>query len=270
MKAYFINLARRTDRRDQMQSRFDKIGLSWERIEAVTPDDISADQLARYCNPAAYKWQTQGELACSLSHVRALQRFLETDAPYGAIFEDDAVLSPSLRTFLDLFSETAPDVDLLRLETEHVRLRMVKTPDQTINAVGLFRMYSTGGGAAGYVVSRRGAERIVAGEEILFDLTDQALFNPYARLAKDLVMRQTDPALVVQENRYSDPGDRTVGSDLNALRVARSRRDMSNMLSRVHYNIWDFFDRDIRLAAIKAWHEYVGGAARRTVPFKSD
>ena len=43
MDIYYINLARRTDRRDFMEAQFQKLGLAATRIEAVTPADISEE-----------------------------------------------------------------------------------------------------------------------------------------------------------------------------------------------------------------------------------
>lgn len=253
-----------------MEARFKALNISAERIEAATPVDVTAAQHARYCNPTAYKWQSKGELACGLSHLRAMQAFLETRAPYAAIFEDDAILSPSLTRFLNEFETAAPVVDLLRLETDHARLRMIARPELVLIDIGIYRLFSAGGGSAGYIVSRHGAEAAIFGEDVLFNMTDQALFNPYSGVARSVTMRQISPALVVQENRYADAGDRKDGSDLETLRIKRMVSDGSNALSRLHYNIFDFFDRDLRLAAIKAFHQHVGGAAKRYIPFKAD
>lgn len=269
MRAYYINVARRTDRRAQMELRFQSIGLNCERVEAMTPSDLTAAQRRRYCNPRAYRWQSEAELSCSLSHVRAMCHLLDTSDPFAAIFEDDAILSPALPGFLTAFSETRPMVDLLRLETDNDSLRMIDKPESKVAGHGVHRIYSTGRGTAGYIVSRQAAKRITAGEEVLFNMTDQALFNPYERLAQELVMRQLSPALVVQEIIPRDTENGTGISDLEALRFARVR-DNGKTMRRLHYNVLDFLDRDLRIAAIKAWHQHVGGASKRIVPFQAD
>ena len=48
MKAYYINLARRTDRRASMDAQLARLGIDAERIEAVTPADISVGDLHLY------------------------------------------------------------------------------------------------------------------------------------------------------------------------------------------------------------------------------
>ncbi|UXN74737.1 glycosyltransferase family 25 protein [Devosia sp. A8/3-2] len=118
MRCYYINSARRTDRRAIMEQRFTGLGLRHERVEALTPAAITPEQRARYCNPAAHARQSDGELACSLSHLQAMRQFLATSAPYAAIFEDDAIPAPSLPALLDQFEQAAPQVDILRLRND--------------------------------------------------------------------------------------------------------------------------------------------------------
>ncbi len=269
MRAYYINLDRRPDRRAAMEARFLALAMDFVRVQGLIPDDATVEQRRRYCNPLAYRWRTEGELACSISHLAAMQAFLDSGAAFAAVFEDDVMLSPSLDEFLRDFELAGLPIDLLRLETDCASQRRKPRRDQQFGVYSICRMFSTGRGTAGYVVSRRAAERIIAGEEVLFSLTDQALFNPYERLAQELTMRQLDPALVMQEIIPGDTDKGTGVSDLEALRLARIR-DNGRTLRRLPHNIIDFLDRDIRVAAIKAWHLYVGGAAKRVIPFKPD
>lgn len=270
MRAYYINLAQRPARRAAMEARFAALGIDAERVEALTPAAVTDAQRARYCDPAAYRWQTEGELACSLSHCEAMRRFLATDAPFAAIFEDDAILSPSLAALLAEVDRAAPAVDLIRLETDNSRLRLPPRADGVLAGYSLFRLHSAGGGAAGYIASRRAAQRILAGEEILGDLTDQALFNPDARLPKALVMRQLDPALVVQEDRAAEADGSRAGSDLEPLRRHRGATDGRNFWQRTRHNIRDFWQRDIIAALRNLWLARVHGVRKRAIAFKID
>lgn len=270
MRCYYINLARRTDRRAIMEQRFADLGLEHDRVEALTPDAITSEQRERYCNPAEHAWQSEGELACSLSHLQAMHQFLSTPAPYAAIFEDDAVLAPSLPALLEQFEQAAPQVDILRLETTNTRMRLLPRGDAQIGEFAIHRMLSTGGAAAGYVMSRKGAARVLAGEEVLFDLTDQALFNPYAPIARDLTVRQLVPALVVQEDRLGQRADRIANSDLESTRRHRDLIDKANFWRRAHYNFVDFVARDIALPLRNVWLRLTLGAAKRDVPFKAE
>lgn len=253
-----------------MEQRFSGLGLDYERIEALTPASITADQRNRYCDPNAHAWQSEGELACSLSHLEAMRRFLATPASYAAIFEDDAILSGSLPAVLAEFDSTRPAVDILRLETDNTRMRLLPHDEGEIGEFAMYRLFNTGGAAAGYIVSRKGAERVLAGEEILFDLTDQALFNPYAPISRDLTVRQLVPALVIQEDRLGQRANRVGSSDLEHQRLDRDRLDRANFWRRANYNFPDFLARDIVLPLANLWLRLTRGAAKRDVPFKAD
>ena len=272
MRAYYINLANRPERRANMVARLAALGIESERVEALTPADVTDAQRARYCDPTAYRWQTEGELACSLSHLAAMKAFLDTQAQFAAIFEDDAILSPRLSEFLDAFEQQPPALDLLRLETDNSRLRLSPQPAHRLNGFGLYRLYVAGGGAAAYVISRRGAERALASDALLANLTDQALFNPNSALSKSLVVRQLVPALAVQEDRVVTPErqNRLVTSDLEPLRRDRGQSDGRNFWRRAAYNFYDLVERDIVGATRKAWNRAILGVVKTDIPFKAD
>lgn len=75
MRIYYINLDRRTDRRSEMQAKFVRLGLTAERVSAVTPAEISDEQRAKYCDARNRHWMTDVELCCSLSHIKVLNQF---------------------------------------------------------------------------------------------------------------------------------------------------------------------------------------------------
>jgi glycosyl transferase family 25 len=252
-----------------MEARFNSLSIEHVRIAALTPADITDAQRHRFCNPRAYRWQSEGELACSLSHVAALRAFLETNEAFGAIFEDDAILSRSLPEFLHLFERQPPAVDILRLETDNARMRLAPHPVGQLDSYALHKLYSAGGGAAAYIVSRPAAKRIIAGEEVLANLTDQALFNPEAPLSQDLTVLQLLPALAMQEDRVPH-ANRLQTSDLERLRHDRGKRDQQNFWRRAAFNFYDLVDRDIVGALRKQWNKHRHGVVKRELPFKAD
>ncbi|UXN74736.1 hypothetical protein N8D56_06590 [Devosia sp. A8/3-2] len=149
-------------------------------------------------------------------------------------------------------------------------MRLLPRGDAEIGEFAMHRLLSTGGAAAGYVISCKGAERVLAGEEVLFDLTDRALFNPHAPIARDLVVRQLVPAPVIQEDRLGQRADRIANSDLEGTRRHRDLIDKANFWRRAHYNFPDFIAHDILLPLRNFWLRLTLGAAKRDVPFKAD
>ncbi|MDB5473950.1 MAG: hypothetical protein JWP99_1253, partial [Devosia sp.] len=145
-------------------------------------------------------------------------------------------------------------------------------PDGKLSQFCLYRLHEAGGGAAAYIVSRAGAQRIVSGEEILANLTDQALFNPRAPLSRELKVLQLVPALAMQEDRVKTDQkiDRLQTSDLEPLRHERGRRDGQNFWRRAAFNFYDLVERDIVGAVRKLWNKHLHHVIKRDIPFKAD
>ena len=77
------------------QLPFKKIGIKG--------GELSAKQYFEQAVKGRSKPLTPGELGCTLSHVQALNIFLQTEDDYALIFEDDAILPTdfSLQTIED-------------------------------------------------------------------------------------------------------------------------------------------------------------------------
>jgi glycosyl transferase, family 25 len=267
MRAYYINLDRRTDRREAMEARFAALGIAAERVTALTPSDITAEQRAKYCNPNSWRWKSEAELSCSLTHVKIMRQLIASEEPMAAIFEDDAVLAPDLGRFLAEFEKASLDIDLLHMETDNTSVRLPPNAEEQVGRLGLFRLFSSGRGSAGYVITRKAALRIVDSEEIRVIQTDQALFGT-GPLSRGLVIRQLVPALVIQEDRLGlAEGERGPGSDLQALRRQRIRANAGNFWRRLPHTLRDFVMRDIVKANYNRWLKFAHGVRKRQVPF---
>jgi glycosyl transferase, family 25 len=48
---FYINLARRVDRRRFMEKQFAESGIAAERVEAFTPEEVPIASLARWTDP---------------------------------------------------------------------------------------------------------------------------------------------------------------------------------------------------------------------------
>ena len=261
MHIYYINIARRTDRRAFMENQFARLGLGAQRIEGVTPDGVEAAMLARHCDPADWRAIPPAALCCRLSHLRAARALLESEASHGAIFEDDAVLSERLPSFLSAFSANPEGTGVLRLETYFEGLRY-KLAERTLGGIAVVRPFSWEPGAAGYVLSRRAAE-------ILVDLpiggrrNDHVLFNPFGPLARRVALRQVTPALCVQSH-HAGLGTPDLGSD-NTASPARSDEHewtWQETLRRAR----TFVRRELIFGPQKLAHQ-LRGARKHHIPF---
>ncbi|HCO67739.1 MAG TPA: hypothetical protein DIT04_08320 [Dysgonomonas sp.] len=98
-ETYVINLDRAKDRLEMMEKEFSQYSMSFERIEAV-----DAKNLEKYDYIVKNKYDRDlvpGEIACSLSHIKAIKTFYESGKSFGLILEDDAVLCDDFRNVVE-------------------------------------------------------------------------------------------------------------------------------------------------------------------------
>jgi glycosyl transferase family 25 len=199
MQITYINLADRTDRRGFMEKQFAALGLVATRLEAMTRADVSEGQRDRYCNPARRWSMTDGQFACNLSHIKAWRALLDSDAPRALILEDDARLSASLPRFLAAIDAQNITVPLIRIESWPTEARRYRAADvNVLPDITLRRCLEQDAGAAGYIVTRQAAARLIAAPELNTMLIDGFLYNPHGPVGRRIEVRQTDPALCIQ------------------------------------------------------------------------
>jgi GR25 family glycosyltransferase involved in LPS biosynthesis len=107
-KFYYINLIRSSERKDRMERLFQEYELEYERIDAIDGDKLDDwdERLSKY------------EQACTLSHLKAIQTFYESDRETAIICEDDLSFEfvPYWKKSLSLVIRDAPqDCDILLL-----------------------------------------------------------------------------------------------------------------------------------------------------------
>ena len=101
-----------------------------------------------------------GEIGCYMSHLDALRQFVESDAGYAAIFEDDAQLPTELSSAIAEIA-AVDDWDLVKLM--HHRsgfLRARRQLASTDRVLGTIAFGPTGSSAA-YLVNRAAAQRLL-------------------------------------------------------------------------------------------------------------
>jgi glycosyl transferase family 25 len=260
---YWINLANRIDRRDFMKRQFGELGLAATRVEAVTGDEVSPADIAVYCDPRRFRRMSPAECACSLSHLKALRAFLSTSAPVALIFEDDMILSPRLPKFLAGIDPDHLAFDLLRLETSEEPIRVLNVA--TIAEIEIVRYLGYDPGSGGYLVSRRGAQKILASRKARERPVDQALFDSFSPLGQRLVLWATIPGLCAQ-TRANRVGVPELPSDITGPAATPNRPTFRNRLHQALTAV----RRDTIVGARKQWFQRVEGARTVRIPFASD
>ena len=108
LATYLINLDRSQDRLAYSKLEFERHGMDFTRIQAIDGLDLDiADYPQATQNSWAYHTPlTVNEVACYMSHLKALRSFLDSDATHGMILEDDFAFvedpMPCLRSLMEL------------------------------------------------------------------------------------------------------------------------------------------------------------------------
>ncbi len=201
---HVIHLARATDRRIVMQAEFDRLGLTpadWSAADARDP----AVQPRLATLPDRGPWGVMHDHAkgCLLSHLDALDRFIAGGQSHALLLEDDVFLSDDLPSWLASLDWWPADADVVKIERwRDDRLRVLLDAPQAVHLNrAIQRLRSRHSGTGGYIVSRAAAIRIKDRGAALGLPSDHMLFNMLvSSLARELVIYQINPALVVQGN----------------------------------------------------------------------
>ncbi|MBF7682335.1 glycosyltransferase family 25 protein [Acinetobacter sp. B5B] len=195
MKILMINLEQSTDRLQQQQQQFQTLGLTFERLPAVSIAETSIQDYEKL----AFNGQRpmkQSELACFLSHKKAWHAVIAANEPC-LILEDDAVLVRDLSNILDDIS-VLNDVDLVNLEVHGRKKIIAKQPTFSVaKDYQLFSMYQDRSGAAAYVLFPSGARKLLT-----------RLDQSYPKLADEFISScyilntyQIEPAAALQSDK---------------------------------------------------------------------
>lgn len=193
MRIVCINLDRAPERWETMRRAFHDIGVDpdryVERLSAVDGSNLTPADLVPFTTPhvrlnlqfphigcESHLLSTIEAVACTLSHVRAWRDFLATEESHLVVFEDDAVPDARLGPFLrgedgplNALRRQPPRVawDVLFLGHipmgfwDHVRWRFQRPTVHLGDGLGLCDASMSIYGSHAYMVSRRGAKKLL-------------------------------------------------------------------------------------------------------------
>lgn len=195
MKVFIINLDRSIDRLAQQEQQFSKLGITFERIPALSVSDISLDLYKQYATKAQ-RLLKQSELACLFSHKKAWEQVIKENQPC-VILEDDAVLSNDFSHILTQLEKTPlTNIDFINLEV-HTKPKIIsRTPIQTLKNHQLFALFLDKSGAAGYILYPTGATKLLKYLSHKIELADSFIFE-----CPTLNKAQIEPAIVIQSDK---------------------------------------------------------------------
>ncbi|SDO04487.1 glycosyl transferase, family 25 [Lutimaribacter pacificus] len=230
-----INLDDSTDRMALAGRLLDEAGIAFERLPACDARNIPLDELEGYDEARAIAFYgrplTGGEVGCFKSHVRAVQRFLQSDAGYALVVEDDMTIPKGAKAVLDAL--------IARLDRDEpgnweiVNLGRPPGPFRTgLGQVDGHRLYHAAYfpiTTTGLLWSRRGAEAFLREAAFATAPIDHFLRHHFCRRGTGFAL---DPALIAPS------GSDSVINSAPARRDGRSRRK-----TRARGYLWKEFRR---------------------------
>lgn len=197
LRAVVINLARDLERWSWVESNFNNVGVSVERLEAIDAKVSNVqDLIASLTIPGS--GLSQAEAACILSHRKAWQLLVDSGDDYLAIFEDDVHVAADMRELLDprLLQR---GVDLVKLEIPIGKASYRRKADAHFASRALHKLISKAFGSAGYILSRRCASRLLVLTEKCEEPVDVILFDDKSPIRQEFGVLQVVPAACIQD-----------------------------------------------------------------------
>jgi glycosyl transferase family 25 len=189
---YVLNLARSPERRAFM--------LDVCARERVAPEFVAAVD-GRGCRSSVTAL-SKAETALILSHRKAWRKLLAGRDEFAVVLEDDVHLGEGFAALIA--SDWAGlAFDVIKLETMFHRTLVARSRVR-LGDRALHRLRSEHVGAAGYIVSRKGARKLLAATHRLHEPVDQTIFGRRAIRRGEIVAYQLVPAIVVQDNLRTD------------------------------------------------------------------
>ena len=239
---YVINLDRDTERMASIHANLVRIGLSYERLPAVMGKDVP--DWENLVDLSAYAWRNRldipraGEVGCYLSHLKAMETFLKTDAPWCVILEDDAEVLPACAEVLRSLAEK-DDWDLVKLFSFHSGMPVKKRA--LVGGRHLVAHLTRTASAAAYIVNRRAAETLLKSMRPITEQVDHALDRPWETGLRTRGIRPMPVVLAPVAHTtstigYQDKGKqgRTLGKSLK-LFLSRAKKE----ILRFGYGLFD-------------------------------
>jgi glycosyl transferase family 25 len=239
---YVINLDRDSERMASIHANLVRLGLSYERLPAVMGKDVP--DWEKLVDPSAYAWRNRldmpraGEVGCYLSHLKAMETFLQTEAPWCVILEDDVEVLPACADVLRSLSEKG-DWDLVKLFNFHSGMPVKKRA--LAGGHHLVSHLTRTTSSAAYVVNRRAAETLLKSMRPITEQVDHALDRPWetglrTRGIRPMPVILAPVAHTTSTIGYQDKGKahRPLGKSLK-LFLSRAKKE----IVRFGYGLWD-------------------------------
>ncbi len=186
---YFINMEKSKNRLDHMKKNLNKYGLSYKRINAI--DGLNRSEIINYLfdpyiiklidhNKSILNGKTRDhrikEIACILSHLKAIRTAYDDDLEYVIITEDDVNFDDFLKKeseFLNAIQSLPNDWDIVQITSTNQKVikQLGQKYKRRIDFISRvhhndYKKWKTDGfwSNGAYLLNRKGMEKIVTNE----------------------------------------------------------------------------------------------------------
>lgn len=177
---YVINLDRDVQRLDAVTQNLNMRGLPFKRIPGVVGKELPNWEkyvdLKDYAKKNRRTTPKLGEVGCYLSHLKAMETFLQTNEPWCIILEDDAEVLPECLAVINDLAAT-DDWDLVKLFNFHHGLPFKKRL-LGLNHHLVIHLTRTTSNAA-YAINRRAAQKLLRSALPITEQIDHAIDRPW-------------------------------------------------------------------------------------------
>ena len=217
---FVINLDRRPDRLNRIAGHLHQLGLEFTRVPAIDAKVLASQDeqrkkkvVDRVSGNRKVCWRIQlGAAAGMLSTSKAMISLLGSNAPAALILQDDAELAPDVPALLNSVEWWPSGVHVVRLEESYQRsphwsnsAPLWKSSGKTPSGRSLHRLERWCGGAAAYLIDRRGAQIALTAFADPDQTIDHTLFDlRVSKTARQLGTVQVLPAMARQCDEVSD------------------------------------------------------------------
>lgn len=186
-----ISLPAERARREPLCAALGKLSLDYRVLDAVNGVGLERKQLA----DAQSRWRwlikgysfTAGQVGCWMSHRTAWSTFLGGTAEFCVVLEDDAALTPGFRDCIEALLERDPSHDLVQLEYRNRSGATYGVIERLRCGASLIAVSGKTNGGAGYLITRRGAEKLLSIHRMAFCNDDWAWYQALTGLTRAAV-----------------------------------------------------------------------------------
>lgn len=180
----YINLARSNIRREIIEKTLNENDLKFTRIEAIDGNEIDVDSIKSqyYVNPKMNKY----EIACALSHYKAIEEVKTKKYEVALILEDDC-------NFEYIKYKTLPLSELVKIKDdwETIQIAATYSKKRFFEMINFQEELLEGNdsGAIAYLINKKGVDRILrnfyetkilnVSEHNMFLITKNYMTKPY-------------------------------------------------------------------------------------------